>query len=86
MIMPAPDSPGVTYYTAVTVAKSDSNPNCSVQADNAIMDCEITGLAAGTNYTVLVSACIGWSEEDTCGEPLVVSIITDLPIGKYLFQ
>ncbi len=68
-IMPAPHSPGVTFYLVKTDGNS-TNSSCVVNATEAAMQCELEGLAPNTEYLVLTSACMTAVDSHVCSEPI----------------
>ncbi len=47
-LMPAPDSPGVTYYKAEVEGNSSTNSSCLMTAATTVMECELKGLNQNT--------------------------------------
>ncbi len=71
-IMPAPRSPGVTFYTV----KIDGNPrgsSCNVSAAETAMQCTLEGLAPNIEYKSLSAACLKVADSPVCSE--AVSLI-----------
>ncbi len=67
--MPAPDSPGVTFYSLKTDGNS-TNSSCVVNATEAAMQCELDGLTPNTEYLVLTSACVTAVDSLVCSEEI----------------
>ncbi len=81
-LMPAPDSPGVTYYKADVEGNSSTNSSCLMTAATTVMECELDGLNQNTNYTIAARACISTGEADICGGSIELTVKT-LIQGKW---
>ncbi len=68
-IMPAPHSPGVSFYSVKTDGNS-TNSSCIVNATKAAMQCELEGLTPNTEYLVLASACMTAFDSHVCSEAI----------------
>ncbi len=79
-LVPAPDSPGVTYYKADVEGNSSTNSSCLIMATAAVMECELGGLNQDTEYTITARACVATSDGDICGERINLTAKT-LPEG-----
>ncbi len=79
-IMPAPHSPGVTFYSVKTDGNSTIS-SCVVNATEAAMQCELEGLTPNTEYLVLTSACMTAGDLLVCSEEISLLAWTVSP-GK----
>ncbi len=74
--MPAPDSPGVTYYKAKVGGNSSTNSSCLMTPATTVMECELKGLNQNTEYTITARACVATSDADICGESIELTAKT----------
>ncbi len=79
--MPAPDSPGVTFYRAEVEDISSTNSSCLLMATAAVMECELKGLNQNTEYTITARACVATGSADVCGASIELTTKT-LSHGK----
>ncbi len=79
-IMPAPESPGVMFYSVKTDGNS-TNSSCVVNATETAMQCELEGLSSNTEYLVLASACMTVDDSHVCSEAISLLAWTVSP-GK----
>ncbi len=77
-IMPAPESPGVTFYSVKTDGNS-TNSSCFVNATETAMQCELDGLTPNTEYLVLTSACMMAVDRLVCSEEISLLVWTESP-------
>ncbi len=79
-LVPAPDSPGVTFYKAEVEGNFSTNSSCLIMPTAAVMECELEGLTQDTEYSITARACITNSDADICGERINLTAKT-LPEG-----
>ncbi len=79
-IMPAPQSPGVTFYSVITDGNS-TNSSCVVNATEVVMQCELDGLTPNTEYLVFASACMTAGDSHVCSDEISLLAWTVSP-GK----
>ncbi len=81
-LMPAPDSPGVTFYKAEAEGNSSTNSSCLMTAATTVIECELDGLDKDTEYMITARACVAAGEADICGGSIELTAKT-LPQGKW---
>ncbi len=74
-ITPHDGGEAVDHYR-VYVGKPDSKNSCTVSASAAMLECDITGLEAVTEYTAGAAACL--EDDGGCGKA-VETTVTTLP-------
>ncbi len=75
-ITPHDRGEAVDHYRTY-IGKPESQNSCTVSPSAAMLECDITGLEAVTEYTVRALACL--EDDGGCGKAVETTVITPPP-------